>query len=269
MEWVPRFHEFRNAVRYKELRHALTVAGIASVGFGVIAFATSVRDMGENVAYTFMALVALGLVLDGIWIMTTDRTTGFVSDGVLLVTTGLLNLVLMMASLRTDGVAFRPLLLATAGTWQVIWGYRNFGHYRDYVLFPVTRPGPGVNEDIALLARHVASLDFAADPAVLAFRDRASPWQAWLCGDKAVFARSRGTRVFFVEPPEARFQETRRRPDGDSLGSFVLGQTRIPAVIPQEALSRFDDWKQGRLKPNAKTPPGKPPHALEPVAGTV
>jgi hypothetical protein len=265
MDWVPRFDEFRNAVRFQELRRSLARAGLASVGFGAIAFATSVRDIGENASYVVLALVALGLVLEGLWILTTVNARGLVSDGILLLTVGLLNLVLMVAALRAGGVAARPLILGAAGTWQVLWGYRNFRRFRHYVLWPVARPAPGVHDDIDILARHVAAADCAAEPDMLAFRERGRPWQAWLAADKAVFVRGRAERAVFVAQAEVRFEEAPRRPDGNTAGTFVLGGARVAAVVPEASLRRFDDWKQGRLA--AAPPPKHAAPAPEPVAG--
>ena len=233
--------KLRRAAEYRNARKTLALAGTWSVLFGGISIAAGCLWTPVDWVLTLLGGALLGT---GVWNMQAPRPTGIVLDAVTLLLVGAYNLVGAVLAVM-DGLPPSP-GRAFLGVFQVVWGIRRLGNFRQFANAFLERPPDSDAAEIDQTVWAIRRALAGCSANVIEFTAGSSrrQWKAKLTGDHAVFVAV-ATAEFQVGTRANVALTPRSKKGGVLEADLTVGGTRLPISIESESLRLLEQWKGG------------------------
>jgi len=231
----------QQASDYRTMRNTLRSGGIGSVVFGVIGIAFGVAAMEENPVNAILVAIGIGLVLEGLWVITMPSPADFIAEGLALMTVGAWNILITIGNMQArDSLP----LFGVIGAYQLYWGFKSFKRYGRFVHIPLQKPSKEVLEQVEEMVCAVSSAKTKDNNQLVELNEGNKSWKGMLNGDVAVLVKDNGQDVLFTDRSNI---DVLRKTD-DKKGRFHeihlrVGNRSIEGVISPASFSAYEQWK--------------------------
>jgi hypothetical protein len=234
--------ELQQASDYRTMRNTLRNGGTGSIVFGIIGIAIGLAAMEENPINAVLVIIGIGLLLEGIWVITWPSRAGFITEGLALATVGAWNIFITIGNNMEagDGMSFFGVL----GACQIYWGFKSFGQYGRFANISLQKPSKDVMDQVEEMIQAVLSAKAKGTAQLVELKEGNKSWKGTLQRDIAVLVRDGGQDVLFTDrdninvlrksdTPKGRFHEILLR----------VGDRSIEGVISPASFSTYEQWK--------------------------
>jgi len=221
----------------------LRSSGIGSLLFGAIATVMGFSMMEDNPINLILALIGIGLFLEGLWLVIDPRPIGLIVDGLALIVLGVWNLAVTLGNARAGG----PPLFAILGVFQIIWGFQRFLRYGQTAK-QSARHSPEVRKQVQDVVQAVLKAAPESEAGALALNVNGQVWKGMLWQEAAAFVSADGAQAHFARPDEVGLvvRETRKR---KSRVTLSVGGRELEAEMADEQLARLQTWLSITTRP--------------------
>jgi hypothetical protein len=215
--------------------------GIGSIIFGVIGAGIGLSMMDENPINGILVLIGIGLLLEGIWIVSAPSPGGLIADGIALVILGVWNIFTTLHNATAGG---GPGFFGILGGYQIYLGFKSFGRYDRFSALASGKPSTEVLTQVEGMVKAVSTAKPGVPDQVVAFQEGEKQWRGKLFGDIAVFVKGGGEDVLFLDKNDVAAAAPAPIRKGKQYKiQFHLGTRNVDGSIAAEALSTYEQWR--------------------------
>lgn len=245
---------------YETMRKQLRIIAIACMAFGLIAVATGLLFLGQNLLNGLLIPFGLFLIVDGIWLIFSPKATGFILAGIALLTGGILNILVAILNAESGDIVD---VFAGLGILQIILGIQNIARYKRFSNVLEVRMEKNLKKQIDGMLKEIRNADPKKNNDIISFSSSSynQPviWKARLSPGCGIFTTIGAEEVLFAPPEKVKIVEKGKALIGKSqkIEVEIVGQ-KIKATIDPHQLERFLTWKEKSPEESRKPGPKCP-----------
>lgn len=239
IEQIP---ELRKVANYRSVRKTCRQQAFYSIVLGVMSLFWWIGAL-QNPINVIMLLIAVFLLVEGIWLLVSPRPAVILMDGIALCILGAWIVFATIVNLAVGGFGMVSLWLLV-GLSQIGLGFYYIRWYHLFSAVPFEKASEETVRRVDELAKSVTKLKPSESNDVIQFTGGGDLWYGMLGRDVGIFAGLRTNELLIAGREEVHIVRKGSGPVGKKVKALVrIGKRPISVSISPEFMQRYELWK--------------------------